>query len=215
MQTFPEVKICGINDVHVAVRSEELGADYLGFIFAERSPRRVSPEQAAAIASALSGKAKLVGVFTEASIGEITGIAKCVPMDVVQLHSMSYGADEINALRSRGFEVWRLDGGGGIPDAVVLDGRSGTQCGGTGRPADWRRATALSATGVRVVLAGGISAENASAAAKTGCAVIDVNSSLEVRPGVKSIARIEAFFRSVAPLRREGTARQCVAADGV
>lgn len=207
MQTFPEVKICGINDVHVAVRAEELGADYLGFIFAERSPRRVEPEQAAAIAAALSGKARLVGVFTESPVSEIVRIAKCVPMDVVQLHSISYGADEIAALRSSGFEVWRLDGGGGNPDAVVLDGRSGTQCGGTGRTADWLRAAALSASGSRVVLAGGISAENASAAAKTGCAVLDVNSSLEVRPGVKSIARLEAFFRSIAPLRREKTTR--------
>lgn len=215
MQTFPQVKICGINDVHVAVRAEELGADYLGFIFAERSPRRVEPRQAAAISASLSAKARLVGVFTESPIGEIVRIAKCVPMDVVQLHSMSYGADEIDALRSSGFEVWRLDGGGGNPDAVVLDGRAVAQCGGTGRSADWLRATALSASGVRVVLAGGISAENASAAAKTGCAVLDVNSSLEVRPGVKSIARMEAFFRSVAPLRREGTARQRVAVDGV
>lgn len=215
MQTFPEVKICGINDVHVALRAEELGADYLGFIFAEGSPRRVEPEQAAAIAAALSGKAGLVGVFTESPISEIVRIAKCVPMRVVQLHSMSYGADEIDALRSSGIEVWRLDGGGGNPDAVVLDGRAGAQCGGTGRTADWQRAAALSASGVRVVLAGGISAENASAAAKTGCAVLDVNSSLEVRPGVKSIAQLEAFFRSVAPLRRAGTARLRVAPGGV
>ena len=63
--------------------------------------------------------------------------------------------------------------------------------------ADWNRARALASSGVRVVLAGGISAENIRDAAATGCAVLDVNSSLEVRPGVKSIALLEALFAAI------------------
>ena len=193
---MPAIKICGINDAVFARRAEALGADYLGFIFAEGSPRRVTPAQASGIAAALSGKAKKVGVFTATSAHEILEIAKSVPLDVVQLHSLDYGADEIQKLKANGLEVWRLHEPCGA-DAVLLDGAAGGRCGGTGQLADWRRATELAASGVRVVLAGGISAENAAAAAATGCAVLDVNSSLETAPGVKSIERLEAFMSAV------------------
>ena len=190
---MPAIKICGINDVAFARRAEALGADYLGFIFAEGSPRRVTPAQAAEIAEALCRKARKVGVFTRTPVGEILEIARHVPLDVVQLHSSDYDADDIQRLKANGLEVWRLHDAYGA-DAVLLDGVADGRCGGTGQRADWPQATELAAAGVRVVLAGGISAENVVAAAATGCAVLDVNSSLETSPGVKSIARLEAFM---------------------
>ena len=190
---MPKIKICGINDAAFARRAEALGADYLGFIFAEGSPRRVTPAQAVEITATLSGKVKKVGVFTATPIEEIMEIARRVPLDVVQLHSLDYGSDEIQRLKAKGLEVWRLHEPCGA-DAVLLDGVAGKRCGGTGQRADWQRAAALSAAGVRVVLAGGISSENAVAAAATDCAVLDVNSSLETALGVKSIDRLEAFM---------------------
>ena len=81
------------------------------------------------------------------------------------------------------------------PDAVLLDGWAGALCGGTGRRADWEFASELVLAGVRVVLAGGLSVGNIGAAAATGCAVLDVNSSLEESPGVKSIALLEELFQ--------------------
>ena len=193
---MPKVKICGISDAAVAQRAEALGAGYLGFIFAARSPRRVTPAQAAAITAMLSGRAKRVGVFTDAAVPEILAIAACVPLDVVQLHSLDYGSDEIQRLKAAGLEVWRLNELCGA-DAVLLDGEAGGRCGGTGQRADWRRAAELAASGVRVVLAGGVSAANAAAAAATGCAILDVNSSLETAPGKKSISRLEAFMANI------------------
>ena len=190
---MPQIKICGIRDSAVARRAEELGADYLGFIFAARSPRRISPETAAAIAATLSGRAKRVGVFTDATVDEMLAIAARVPLDVAQLHSARYGAEDVASLRAAGLEVWRLNEPCGA-DAVLLDGAAGGRCGGTGARADWSRAAELSAAGVRVVLAGGISAENAAAAAETGCAILDVNSSLETRPGMKSLESLERFM---------------------
>ena len=190
------IKICGINDAAIAQRAEELGAAYLGFILAARSPRRVTPERAAAIASSLSGRAKKVGVFTDSPLEDILDIARRIPLDVVQLHSLDYGADEIRALRAVGLEVWRLGSPMGA-DATLLDGMAADgACGGTGQRADWSRAAELAAAGERVVLAGGISAANIRAAAETGCAVLDVNSSLETSPGVKSVALIEELFRA-------------------
>jgi len=82
-----------------------------------------------------------------------------------------------------------------MPDAVLLDGWAGTLCGGTGRRADWEFASELASAGVRVVLAGGLSSDNIGAAAATGCAVLDVNSSLEESPGVKSLALLEDLFQ--------------------
>ena len=190
---MPQIKICGMNDAGIAQRAEALGADYIGFIFAARSPRRVTPDAAAAIAATLSGKAKKVGVFTDASLAEMLDVARRVPLDVVQLHSRDYGADEISALRAAGLEVWQLESGGA--DATLLDGAAADgRSGGTGLHADWKRAAELAASGVRVVLAGGISADNILSAAETGCAILDVNSSLEVRPGVKSPALLDRLF---------------------
>lgn len=211
MENFTEIKVCGVTDAAFARRAEELGVDYIGFIFAERSPRRVTPEKAAGIAAALSGNVKKVGVFTSTPAHEILEIARYVPLDVVQLHSSGYGADEIQRLKAVGLEVWRLYGSSSDleygADGILLDGKEPVRSdggkgiaggvertGGTGRLADWKLAAELAAAGVRVVLAGGISAENAAAAAATGCAILDVNSSLETAPGVKSIERLEAFM---------------------
>ena len=216
MAGFPKLKICGVRDGAFARRAEELGVDYLGFIFAGKSPRYVTPDAAAAIAAALTGRAKRVGVFTTSTIEEILAISRTVPLDVVQLHSLDYGADEISWLKAAGLEVWQLgakDGaanvadfvnpreGAVVPDAVLLDGCAGTLCGGTGRRADWEFASKLASAGVHVVLAGGLSAGNIGDAAATGCAVLDVNSSLEESPGVKSIALLEELFQCCQQIR--------------
>ena len=226
MAGFPKIKICGVRDGAFARRAEELGVDYLGFIFAEKSPRYVAPDAAAAIAAtlgrarcpqrAVSASVKLVGVFTTSTIEEILQISRKILLDVVQLHSREYGADEIQRLKAAGLEVWQLvakEGaanvsafvspreGAVVPDAVLLDGWAGTLCGGTGRRADWEFASELASAGVRVVLAGGLSAGNIGHAAATGCAVLDVNSSLDESPGVKSLALLEDLFQCCQQIR--------------
>ena len=231
MSGFPKLKICGVRDGAFARRAEELGVNYLGFIFAEKSPRYVTPDAAAAIAAtlgrarcpqrAVSASVKLVGVFTTTTIDEILEIARKIPLDVIQLHSREYGADEILRLKAAGLEVWQLgakDGaanvaefvnsreGAVVPDAVLLDGWDGTLCGGTGRRADWEFASELALAGVRVVLAGGLSSANIGGAAATGCAVLDVNSSIEESPGVKSLALLEDLFQCCQQIR--GTHRE-------
>ncbi len=234
MAGFPKLKICGVRDGTFARRAEELGVNYLGFIFAEKSPRYVTPDAAAAIAATLgrascpafakatTGKpqrvapVKLVGVFTTSTIDEILAISRKVPLDVIQLHSREYGADEILRLKAAGLEVWQLGARGDaanvsdfvnsregavVPDAVLLDGWDGTLCGGTGRRADWEFASELAASGVRVVGAGGLSSGNIGGAVATGCAVLDVNSSLEESPGVKSLALLEDLFQCCQQIR--------------
>ena len=199
---MPRLKVCGVTDAAFAVEAAKCGVAYLGFIFAEGSPRRVTPEKARAIiavvtdacqgASSPKALPSFVGVFTARDIGAIAETAKAAGVAIVQLHG-DYGADDVAALKAHGFEVWRLappnDADFAGEDAVLLDGRDGARRGGTGRLADWSRVASLQRLGRRVVLAGGISAANVAAAAATGADILDANSALETAPGVKSTTR--------------------------
>ena len=201
---MPRLKICGINDAAFAVEAARRGVDDRGLIFAEGSPRRVTPDQARGIVAAVgrAGAAampRFVGVFVKHAVSEIAEIASGVGLDVIQLHG-EYSSDEVAALKAQGYEVWRLhrpsagraDGSSSdsCEDAVLLDGRRGTES----HRADWSLVTPLKAAGRRVVLAGGISAADIAAAAATGADVIDVNSSIESAPGVKSPALLSELL---------------------
>lgn len=194
----PKLKICGINDARIAAAAEAGGADYLGFIFVPGSPRAVTPERAKELFGALTGKARRVGVFVRDGVADIERVGRKLGLDVVQLHA-AYSDADVLRLKAAGFEVWRLDAGAPA-DAVLLDGRAGGATGGTGQRADWAKARELKEAGNRVVLAGGLSATNlAEAVAATGADVFDVNSSLEVAPGVKDAGKLAELLRVLKP----------------
>ncbi len=221
-KAHPRLKVCGITDAAFAVEAARRGIGYLGFIFAENSPRRISPFKAREISDfirtviSFRHVPKLVGVFISHSTEEIDKIAQLAKLDVIQLHSRDYSADDIEALKSKGYEVWQLygsrenglckcdcgkaDSGNemrrrrGMPDAVLLDGTDGKRSGGTGKRSDWLLVPALKRTGRRVVLAGGISSANIADAMATGADMIDINSSIETEPGAKSIALLDELL---------------------
>lgn len=80
------IKVCGITNLTDAHAAMAAGADYLGLIFVEASPRKVDYNTARAIAQALRGKIKLVGVFKDSSSAEIAGTFTEVGLDLVQYH---------------------------------------------------------------------------------------------------------------------------------
>ena len=192
---MPKLKVCGVNDAAFAAEAARRGVDFIGLIFAEGSPRRVTVEQARQIAESAAAAAerrpKFVGVFVGQRTDDILRTAGSVPLDVVQLHG-GYGEADVAALKANGLEVWRLAEGNcddadfAGEDATLLDGRDGNKRGGTGKSADWALVPKIRRRGRRVVLAGGISASNIAAAMATGADVIDVNSSIETSPGKKS-----------------------------
>lgn len=181
----PKVKVCGVNEASFARRAEELGADFLGLIFAEGSPRCVTVSQAQAIVAGLRGTARTVGVFTTSTPDEVTSVAAEVGFRIVQLHRRASDAD-IAALKARGFEVWTLAGGSETADALLFDSSHGDG------------ETALRKGPWRTVLAGGISADNVREALSSGADVIDVSGSLESSRGVKSVSRLEAFWSALS-----------------
>lgn len=189
--SLPKIKVCGVNAAAFACRAEELGADYLGLIFAAGSPRCVSVEQAKAIVAGLKGTARTVGVFTSSTPEEIATIAAEVGFRIVQLHRRATDED-VAALKAKGFEVWTLAGGSETADALLFDSSHGDG------------ETTLRKGAWRAILAGGISAENIADAVSSGADVIDVSGSLESSKGVKSIEKLETFWQ-----RLRETAKVC------
>ena len=102
--------------------------------------------------------------------------------------------EDVAAVKASGREVWLLDDGGDpgatAADGILIDGVKGNQLGGTGERSDWSRVAVVEAAGKKAILAGGLSAANIVAARATGADVLDVNSSLETSPGVKSLDRL-------------------------
>jgi phosphoribosylanthranilate isomerase len=209
------VKICGIARPEWAVAASEAGADAVGFVFAE-SPRRVTPEAAAAIVRALPPWVTPVGVFADEPAERVAEVARAVGLGAVQLHgdeppeclrdlgslkvikALRVGSPEdLEAARAWRRAAERL---GRPPDAYLVDARvPGGPRGGTGRTADWSSARRLAEEGFRpLILAGGLGPENAAEAVR---AVrpwgVDGSSALESAPGVKDPARIRAFIEAV------------------
>ena len=197
------LKICGITDSAFARAAAEGGVDYLGFIFASGSPRGITPARAAEIVSAVRrGRPipRMVGVFTLRPVADVLCVADEVGFDVVQLHGR-FSPVDVAAVKVTGREVWLLDDGGdpGVTaaDGILIDGVKGNLVGGTGERSDWSRVSVVQAAGRKAILAGGLSAENIADAYATGTDVLDVNSSLEISPGVKSLELLVLLLRKL------------------
>jgi phosphoribosylanthranilate isomerase len=202
-----EVKICGLTRAVDAEYADAAGASYLGVIFAG-GPRQRLPHQAREV---LSGRrARKVGVFADQAESGIAAVAREVGLDVVQLHGVSDAA-RVQAVRAAtGLEVWAVvrtaDGHLGADaeviadeaDALVVDAFVPGALGGSGVTIPWLElGESLDAMehGHRIVLAGGLTAENvAEAIDYVSPMVVDVSSGVESAPGIKDHARIRAFI---------------------
>ena len=171
-----KIKVCGTNDAVFAAEAVRLGVDYLGFIFEPSSPRFVTPEKAAEIVSSLDAplrrRVRLVGVFVRESPAQIIATMRRAGLDVVQLHRRA-SSEDVAALKHAGYEVWTL-AGGAEGDGVLYDSSHGDG------------ETTFRTGGFKSILAGRIGVENVADALALKPDIIDVNSTLETAPGVKS-----------------------------
>ena len=179
-----KIKICGTNDAVFAAEAVRLGVDYLGFIFEPSSPRYVTVEKAAEIVSSLDASlrrcVRLVGVFVRETPAEIIATMRRVGLDVVQLHRRATKED-VDALKAAGYEVWTL-AGGAEGDGVLFDSSHGDGD------------SAFRDGNYKSIIAGRIGVENVADALALKPDIIDVNSSLETAPGVKSAILLAAFL---------------------
>ena len=178
---FGRVKVCGLTRPEDAALAWASGATHGGLVFFSGSKRRVTVADAARVRAA--APLRWVGVFVDEEPAVVAERARALELAAVQLHGEETPAAD---------RVPRVDETGA--DRVLVDGWDATERGGTGRTFDWdlvRRHPDRA----RLVVAGGLSAENAAAAVALGCFALDTSSGLEDgAPGVKSRSRMDAFF---------------------
>jgi phosphoribosylanthranilate isomerase len=191
------IKICGTTNANDALLAASLGADAIGFVFAE-SKRQVHTETVAAIIPQLPAEMLTIGVFRNETAERISEIVKATGLQGVQLHGTE-GPEVAEALRSvvpflvQVFTVddprlERLDDY--AIDAVLLDSPTP----GSGQTFDWSKVTDLQEQR-RVILAGGLNPANVAEAIKSvrpwG---VDVVSGVEASAGQKDPAALAAFI---------------------
>lgn len=199
-----KVKICGITNTADAQAAVAAGADALGFIFYDKSPRYVHIDEAAAISSALAPTVMRVGVFVNAPGKFVFEAIRLCGLTALQFHGEErpefcgqFGVMNMKAFRVHGPES--LDE---IPkytaDAYLLDAFSSTTLGGSGKKFNWDLAVQARRFGRRIFLAGGLTPQNVAAAIrKVRPFGVDVSSGVEIAPGQKDPDKMKAFVKAV------------------
>lgn len=198
-----KVKICGITNVEDAQTAVAAGADLLGFVFYEGSPRHVTIEQAAAITRVVPPYVVRVGLFVNAAEELVSDATTACGLQLLQFHGdekpeycRQFPAMSMKAFRVKDAETIRQ-----LPefptDAWLLDAFVPGQLGGTGHSFNWDLAIDAVKLGRPVFLAGGLTPENvAEAVRKVRPFGVDVSSGVESAPGKKDPAKVRAFIQA-------------------
>jgi len=220
------IKICANTNLDDAQLAAELGADAAGFVFAP-SPRQVTAAEVARITPHLPEGIECVGVFPALQAQQIAGIAQECGLTTVQLHGgvnleLVRQLDEIFNGQVKLIQTvhWQVDAenaavvaeqlrqidADGLVGRVLIDAKVGPELGGTGVSFDWDAARATFAeagTGLKLIVAGGLRADNvADAIRRLNPWGVDVASGVEQSPGRKSPEKLAAFIRAA---RNSGT----------
>jgi phosphoribosylanthranilate isomerase len=200
------VKICGITSIEDALSATEAGADALGFVFFEKSPRYVSPAAARRIVEALPPLVQTVGLFVNDSAERVNRIVEECGIDVVQLHGdeTPEAVREIRRRVMKAFRVRDLSSLEGLERydvaAYLLDAYAPNLYGGTGLTFNWDIARRAGELG-RIILAGGLTPENvARAVEEVRPFGVDVSGGVEKSPGRKDPEKVREFIRQAKGL---------------
>ena len=200
------IKLCGLSRPCDIEAANALKPEYIGFVFAPKSRRCVSPETAEALRKMLDPAIRAVGVFVREDPERIAGLLDRGIIDLAQLHG---NEDEKYIARLRALtgkpliRAFRVDSPADLADArestadfILLDNGAG----GTGESFDW---SLLQGFGRPYVLAGGLNPENAAAAIETlRPFAVDVSSGIET-DGVKDGKKMEEFVDAVRTVSRK------------
>ena len=198
-----KVKICGIKTLSDAKFAVDYGADAIGFVFAE-SIRNVSKEKARAIVQKLPPFVTTVGLFVNDTAENIEAICRFCGLDAIQLHG-NERPSLLNKLKDfKTIKAFRIQNEKDIipirkykPDAILLDGYSEKNMGGTGTSFDWKIVKNIR-TSIPIIVAGGLTSLNVSRAIKiVKPYAVDVSSGVESSPGKKDKKLIRKFIDAV------------------
>lgn len=198
------IKVCGITRIEDGLAAAMAGADAIGLVFAEKSPRRVDLEQAQAISAALPPFVTTVALFVNAPPHEVERVVARVRPHCLQFHGeempeycMSFGLPWLKAARVKpGVDLLQFAARYAGAQGLLLDAYSPVAHGGTGERFDW---DLIPADMPRpVVLAGGLTPANAGEAVRVARPwAVDVSSGVEAAPGIKDAAKVAAFISEV------------------
>ena len=199
------VKICGITRPEHARAAAGAGADAIGLMFYEPSPRFVSREHAAEICAVLPPMVSIVGVFVNPAPCEIEATVRALPVDLLQFHGdeppelcAGAGTPYVKAVRVRARDdIVKAAARFPHARALLLDAHHDALWGGTGRRFDW----SIVPDDVEhpIVLAGGLTPENVADAVRlVRPFAVDVSGGVESAPGEKDPRSIERFIKEVA-----------------
>lgn len=201
-----KIKICGITRLDDALHAVRSGADALGFVFHEASPRYIFPEQAASIIRALPPFVQAVGLFVNADSEFVNATSDQCRLDIVQLHGDEQ-PEYCDLIKRRVIKVFRVKEITSIEPirnyrvaGILLDAFSPRAYGGTGLTFNWEIALAAGKYGP-VILAGGLTPENVrQAVEKVAPYGVDVSSGVETAPGRKDPEKVREFIRQAKGL---------------
>ncbi len=204
-----KIKVCGITRLKDALLAVRLGADMLGFVFFEKSPRYLTVAQAKNIVDKLPATINKVGVFVKPNLSTVQTASRELNLDYVQLHG-TFNNALVRQLKNSGHkviqsfhvesasdynEIWKSNA-----DIVHLDNKSDYTYGGTGKQFNWKIRPRQKIP--NLMLAGGLKASNVTEGIKRfQPLVIDVNSGVESSPGSKSETKLKQFFKLCNELR--------------
>lgn len=195
------VKICGITSTQDAAFVASAGADAIGLVFYEPSPRFVSLETAAAIARLVGPFVSVVGLFVNANKETIEHVMQKVPLNLLQFHGdepldfcEQFSLPYMKAIRMReDLDVDHAMAHYPSASAILLDAYQAGVPGGTGESFDWQRVPKQASQ--HIVLAGGLTSDNVKTAIEqTRPYGVDVSGGVELSPGVKDSKKVAAFI---------------------
>jgi phosphoribosylanthranilate isomerase len=203
-QMTTRVKICGITNLADAQDAVAAGADALGFVFYDQSPRRITIPAVADITRRLPPAVLRVGVFVNAPAEFVTRAITGAGLSLLQFHGdeppefcTQFGLMSMKAFRMRDAGTLRE-----LPkyqtDAWLLDAWVPDVVGGSGEKFNWDLAVEARKGGKPIFLAGGLTPENvADAVRRVQPFGVDVSSGVEISPGRKARAKVAAFIKAV------------------
>lgn len=205
------LKVCGITSCADALAVAECGADAIGLMFYEPSPRNLGLDQASKIAREVGDRVQKVGVFVNAEAGFVKEAVTACQLDVAQFH----GDESPEYCGQFTIPVWKAFR---IRDAASLDALADYntrawlldsyvkgQPGGTGERFNWDLAVEATRMGRPVVLAGGLNQQNtADAVSEVRPFGLDVSSGVESAPGRKDIDKVKAFVKAARSASGDG-----------
>jgi phosphoribosylanthranilate isomerase len=203
----PKIKFCGITSLADAERATAAGAWAIGLIFWPHSSRRCAIDDATEIAASLRRRIEIAGVFVNATLEHVAQTAEAVGLTLLQLHGEEGPAYCAEAARRTGCKVikaMRVRSGADIQalspfhtDYHLLDSYTPGLPGGTGETFAWDLARGHRGT-TPMILSGGLTPDNvAHAIDVVRPFAVDVASGVELAPGRKDPAKLEAFAEAV------------------